>query len=397
MNIAFLTSDFYPKNVGGAGISSKLITDELRRQGMNVDVYALNGEERNNILEFEDHYRLPAGDIYSIPNPMGKPYEIPNPIGENISTARFARTLDRYDILHIYNARQIPAAILTTDIPIVSTINNFMWVCSDEGRYLKEGCPEYSLFTAFNYAHSAGFQGVSMLLRTIIEFIGKSLVKQSDVITVQTGGMESVLTKCGYSDCNIRVVPNVLDPSFSNQDFSKSNKIIYVGRLREEKGPEEAVMGYRELPRRIKRKWNFEIYGDGPKEDFIRGIISDENCGNISLEYSSYEDLPKTYAEADLLIHPSKYPEPFSRTWLEAMATRTPILCSNNPSSRSILNGVAKFYDPLSIIDLSQSLQSLLESEDRRHEMSIKGEKHVQKYRSEKVVPQYISSYKEFK
>lgn len=389
MKVAFVTAEYPPKNVGGAGISSELIVNELRNQGYNIDVYALNGEERQIKKVSPNHYELPNRDLYPVPSE----------IGENISVLHKLPDLRKYDLVHSYNTGHLPAVVARVDPPVLATINNHMWVCIDPVQFLKEACPPADLLQMYRYAGTAGYSGIRQLGRFSLEILGRSLTKQADAITVQNLGMKQVLNQCGYDSDMVSVVPNLVDSRFliSNEESEDDEKqtLIFLGRLVDTKGAYQAVEDFADLPRDIHKEWKFHIYGRGPQESKIQQFIKETSEEvEIALNYCPYTELPQVYRQADALIHASKYTEPFSRTWLEAMASETPIICSRNPSSETVLSDVAVLYDPFDEEEPRSTLEEVLTRDDLQS-LAEKGKEHVENYQPNRVCSQYADLYEE--
>jgi len=382
MRVAFVTSEYPPDNPGGAGLSSQLIVQGLRDHGVEVDVFALVGEKKKRVQSSSGVWHLPRGGEYSVPKA----------IGENVSSYSYLPDLASYDIIHVYNVRHLPACVLRSSSPVVATMNNHLWICIDPVQHLRDGLPECTLRRTFRHTKSEGYSGVKAIARTLIEYVGKSLARFADRFTVQTNGMREVMSKCGYSSNNISVVGNVLDPDFETKNKNEK-KIIFVGRLRKSKAPDMVIKAYADLPHQLKQEWDLEVYGDGPMKEQLKTMIREKDLENVTFEYTPYHDLPKVYSKAGLLVHPSRYTEPFSRTWLEAMASGTPIVCSDNPSSRDILSDVARFYDTFDSASLTETLMTVLDDPSLRDEMRRAGREELDQYRSDVIIPKYIGVY----
>lgn len=387
MKVAFVTAEYPPNNIGGAGISSKLIVEGLRSRDLSIDVYSLTSNSPGLTVHSSTHHTLPANS-YSF---------LPTELGENVSVLRNLPTLSNYDIVHCYNTGHLPATTLKVDPPVVGTINNHMWVCIDPVQYLKEDGPELSLRRMVRYARSSGYQGFSTVGRVGIEFIGRDLVKRADHLTVQTKGMRQVLERSGYVDKPISVVPNLVDPALivDLQDSRDSAKktLVFLGRLVEQKGVIDVLNAFTSLPLSVANDWRLRIYGNGPLESMVEELIEQQDDYDVSLEFTPYDQLVTVYEEADAMIHSSKYIEPFSRTWLEAMGTRTPIICSDNPSARCVLDGVAAMYDPFDEDDLYKTLLDVLTNQPKRNSMAAQGLERIENYNQDKILEQYLNIY----
>jgi glycosyltransferase involved in cell wall biosynthesis len=86
----------------------------------------------------------------------------------------------------------------------------------------------------------------------------------------------------------------------------------------------------------------------------------------------SDSDLAAIIKGATLAVIPSLY-EGFCLPMLEAMACGIPTLAANTSCLPEVSGGVLKYFDPLSIDDISTSMNRALESIDERTDLSRKG------------------------
>lgn len=381
MEIAFLPTEFPPYGAGGAARSSSIIVDELRQRGHTVDVY--------NLLESDE--RREHGDVerdLSIPEVRF----VPEIIRRNIAVLRGYIPYEDYDLVHVYGPAHLPAVVGKSSVPVIGTVINFGWVCVDPQRYLCDNCPQYTIRTGFKYAKSRYDSIPYQVGAPVIESLGKRFANAADTLTVQTPGMRDILMKCGYGSENITVVPNLLDTRFDCRPAGQEY-VLFVGRLADEKGPLELLEAYGALPADIKRRFPLKLYGKGPLEPDIREVIRKRRLDSVTLEYADYVDLPDIYRNAAVLTHPAKWPEPFSRTWLEALGTGTPIISARNPSSRSVLADVAAFHDPFDPGTLTQALEECLTDTEVLRRMGESGRQAAQRYQPDVIIDQYVQLY----
>jgi glycosyltransferase involved in cell wall biosynthesis len=382
MRVAFVSTGYYPDHSGGASISTRLIVDQLRDADHEVDVFTTTGNGTGLERERPDLRELPDGTASILPRRFEKNY-------------RIVRNIDgfsAYDIVHTYGFGALPGVVLEADIPVLGTANSLEWACINWIGYLRENCPEYGARDAIRLARQDGYGPLRLPLKLLFESSFKQLAKRADRFTVQTLGMKTILNRCGYDSSKLTVVPNLLDPQFEQKGKREADRIIYVGRLTEKKGITDIVEAYFSLPATLREQFQFDVYGSGPAEDQVRDLITAEGS-SVSIEYCPYEELPSVYRDAAVLVHGSKYPEPFSRTWLEALASETAIVCSENPSSTTVLDGIAEFYDPFDTPALREALSTVLTDDDRRSTMVTRGAESLPQYHPETVVKQYIDLY----
>lgn len=383
MRVAFISNGYFPTHYGGGSfISTRLIVDRLRELGHEVDVFTTSGERDELVQRAADHFELPDGTSSILPRRVGK----------SLGIVRHAGDFSSYDLVHVYGLGTAPGVVLRSSVPVVGTVNNLEWVCINWVEYLRSGCPEYDLREAVTLARQSGHGPATLPFKLGLEYVGKRLARRVDHVTVQTTGMKHILTRCGYDDRQISVVPNLLDPRFCCEGAEDTNTVISVGRLEEKKGADDLVAAFRDLPPDLRDRFSLRLYGSGPLEDSIRRTAAELDA-DIEIGFVPYEELPAVYRDAALMVQGSKYPEPFSRTWMEAMASETPIVVSENPSSRSVLGGVAAFYDPFDPRTLRRTLAEVLRDADRRVEMARRGKTSASRFDPDDVVARYDTVY----
>ncbi|MFC6733950.1 glycosyltransferase family 4 protein [Haladaptatus sp. GCM10025893] len=306
MNVGFITAEYPPKNIGGAGISSKLLVEGLRAHGHSVDVYALTGDGSTLDSHNEGYQELPSGE-YGL---------IPDVIGQNLSVFRHLPDTEQYDVIHVYSPGHLPASILRSETPVVATFVNFSWVCINPERYHCEGLPGYNLFVGMQLARKNQYSRLQSIVAPLVERAGKSLTRRANRITVQTEGMRSILSQCGYERSKIDVVSNILDSRFEipvTRPNDTPKRLVTVGRFEEEKGIFDIVRAFTELPERVKAGWILEVYGDGSQREEITDFLDKQKEHRVSLDYCHYVDMPEdVYRGASAVVHGAKWPEPFS-------------------------------------------------------------------------------------
>jgi glycosyltransferase involved in cell wall biosynthesis len=384
MYIAFISTGYYPSHSGGASISTRLIVDQLRSFGHSVDVYTATGEETNSRRIDDDHVEFPDGTGYRLPTRVGK----------NYGALKHLDDLLAYDVVHVYGLGVLPGVVARTETPVLGTVNNLAWVCINWVEYLRADCPEYGLREAVMLARQDGYGPATLPLKLLLEGTFKRFAKCADQFTVQNEGMKTILSRCGYPESKLTVVPNLLDRRFLCESDEKQRQIVSVGRLIEKKGVDDLVQAYIDLPEKLRNEFSLKLYGDGPLKQPITELAS-RTGADIEIGYQPYEKLPAVYRKASVMVQGSKYPEPFSRTWLEAMASETAIVCSANPSSRAVLGGIAELYDPFDPQTLQRALETVLNDEAYRATLAGRGKAAVSQFEPETVVSEYVSLYEQ--
>jgi len=142
------------------------------------------------------------------------------------------------------------------------------------------------------------------------------------------------------------------------------------------------------------------IVGDGELKEYYISLAKKLDIFNKTIFAGkvSNEDLPKYYAASDLVVLPSTGIENFPLVLLEAMAAGKPVITSNIPGVRVVVNeGIDGFLTkPKDVEGLASKVQYLLENKDIRKKFGREGRKKVEeKYSWEKIAKNLEKIYKE--
>jgi glycosyltransferase involved in cell wall biosynthesis len=385
--IAFVTQEYYPSSRGGAGISGRLLVDALRRRGIWIDVYVPRAPCATT--------REEPGTFYFNKSPT----ENLLTLNSDVLTGLRGR-LKGYDVIHVYNVVHLPGVLLAyRSKPVLATLNNHTWSCTDVVRRLRTHCDRCSYLRALRCTLQRKDMGkIKGLARYGIEIAGRFIAKRAQLFTTQTYSMKRCFVASGFPEQRIEVVPNLLDPAFrvtdKGLDQGRLRRIAFVGRLSPEKGAGTLLEAFAHLPPDLRDECQLVFYGKGPEEESLKNRANRLELKNVHFHYVEYEDLPHIYGSVDLLVSPSEWHEPFSRTWLEAMASATPVLSSDTPGAREVLNDCAVYFEPGNIGDLQRQLMYVIGNSDLRMALVERGLRISEKFGPDKIARQYETLYR---
>lgn len=168
----------------------------------------------------------------------------------------------------------------------------------------------------------------------------------------------------------VSIVSNGYSPLFQpSNDFSNKNTsyILTVGTIEPRKNLSTLLSAYAELPVNIQQKYPLKVVGSGGWGD-----ISAPQQKNVTYTgYVSDDELIYLYQHASAFIFPSLY-EGFGLPVLEALATNTPVVCSDIPPLRDITQGQATFFDPMQPKSIKNAILHTLNS-PKNHSLNLKG------------------------
>ncbi|MDQ6606809.1 MAG: glycosyltransferase, partial [Actinomycetota bacterium] len=153
--------------------------------------------------------------------------------------------------------------------------------------------------------------------------------------TVRRRARESGLRLADSSIAHLGV-----DPKFLGQarpEFPWGWRLLYVGRIDERKGVQDAISALAELPPQA----TLTVAGDGdPRErERLRGLARALGLADrvVMIGMRTHAQLPEVYGAADVVLFPVRWQEPWGIVPLEAMALGRPVVATGAGGSGEYL------------------------------------------------------------
>lgn len=103
-----------------------------------------------------------------------------------------------------------------------------------------------------------------------------------------------------------------------NRDLHRNIKLIYVGRLIQEKGVQLTLKALSKVS--IDLPWSFDIVGDGEYRPLLEKLVNELGISNKVSFMGTRSDIPELYEKADVFIHMPIWEEGFGIALVEAMS-----------------------------------------------------------------------------
>jgi len=369
MNVLILTPRYYPNTPGGGARSVHLIAKALNPR-IGLEVYSQDGEK----TKIEDVEGISV---------IRKKQRSREKISMNIRCIKDLMRNHEHDLVHCYNMDLMPAAGFLTNylhVKSVATLN---------GRVYSRHSEWYD-----RYLHAPGInskvKGSLFLLRNT--FL-KSFVREINQYSVLCQYRREVFVREGLDREKFTIIPNILDTSFQPHAPIQGDKvrILYVGSLNWLKGLDVLLQAYSLLEK-------------GPVELVVVGVSRKdapaypEPLNSITFKGRlPYEELPTVYAQSDIYINSYRYPEPVSRSIMEAMQTGLPVITTGTPAYSPIVRDGIDGYlvYPFTPRTLADAMQYLIDNSEIRKTMGVSAKARVEEICDPKrIAGLYLEMYR---
>jgi glycogen synthase len=210
------------------------------------------------------------------------------------------------------------------------------------------------------------------------------------------------LVEAGIPVSHARVIHTGIDleqygggNNLSANHLNGNIKILYAGRLAPEKGIETIVAAMGKLVR-DSRKRDVHLYIAGAPfnpeyENHLRSLVerSEMNEYVTFLGYLSHEEMQSRMAQFDVMVVPSLWQEPFSRSVLEGMLAGLVVVATPTGGTKEILldgeNGL--FFQPGDAQELANKITRLADEPGLRIDLAHSGRETVlRRYSKDKMM-----------
>lgn len=169
----------------------------------------------------------------------------------------------------------------------------------------------------------------------------------------------------GAAPASVAVVPHGVPAG----EPAAGSDLLYVGTLSEHKGIDllvEALAGLRDV------SWRLRVVGTGPAGAALRRLPEERvvSCGRLG-----GDALDAAYAQAGVLVYPTRLPESLGLVGLEAMSRKIPVVgFALGGAAEWLLDGkTGMAVEPFSAASLGAALRRILSDADLRAKLGAAG------------------------
>jgi UDP-glucose:(glucosyl)LPS alpha-1,2-glucosyltransferase len=178
--------------------------------------------------------------------------------------------------------------------------------------------------------------------------------------------------------------PEILHNPLNLQDFERNsairrNELLYAGRIVETKGVADFIAACAQLLPELPG-WRARIIGGdrfgpaSPETQFYCAMRQAAQAAGIRFDGPQPHDFVlKAMAEAAIVVVPSRWPEPFGLTALEAMASGAALIAAETGGLPEVAGEAARYVPPGDVAALAAALRALAADSGARARLAEAG------------------------
>jgi phosphatidylinositol alpha-mannosyltransferase len=240
----------------------------------------------------------------------------------------------------------------------------------------------------------------SMVYEIFKGVLQKQFVRRLDGVTVVSPSVQRAMNR--YFDFDARVVPNGVDtklfhPGAPRLDkFSRDKRtLLFLGRFDPRNSFPFMLKAFTEVRKRLDDV-RLVVVGTGPLEPVYRKMVPAHLVNDVHFEGAALIDRPSYYTTADVFCSPISNAS-FGITLLEAMASGTPVVATDNVGYRELLKSDEALLVPFEVDAYARGIIQALGDDPLRASLRDAGLRKAQEYSWPAVVNQLLAYFEEIR
>lgn len=248
--------------------------------------------------------------------------------------------------------------------------------------------------------------------RVYFNLVTRALKKATAIITVSECSKRDLVRTVNVPPDRVFVVENAIPSTLGpvrdagvlaavrERYHLPERFVLYLGANDRRKNLDGLIRGYAALPQRLRDDHQLVIAGrqwphDHPLYPDPRKVVRELGLQERVMFTGGIEQADKAavLSAATVFAFPSLY-EGFGLPVLEAMACGTPVVTANTSSLPEVAGDAAVLVDPSSVAAISEGLAGLLDSPERRRQLSEAGIERARLYRWSDIAARTVDVYR---
>jgi len=196
---------------------------------------------------------------------------------------------------------------------------------------------------------------------------------------------------------SVHVLPNIVDAREVNQIASETPRLdlpdrflLFVGKLEANKGARDLI------PAVVRARTGLPlvVLGSGSAAGQIQ-----EEAARASLElrlpgWTERADVLRAMKRAEVLVFPSRWPEPLSRVLLEALALGTPIAALDTGGTSELIEPQISGLLAADVAELGDAVSRIVHDDAVRTQLKEGASARAEAFAPEALIPRYEALYR---
>jgi len=383
MRISYITTDFDLQKGGGSNYSLHQLAERMAQNNHDVDIIAKSFAPNEN----QDY-------SYNV-NELG-----------SVNTLRYLNERDdNTDIYHIFSTKLMQVAglykYLGDNSTVIGRLNSYPF-CTNFGKMDGE-CHKNCNYKK-KFRHSEKKIGKNILLSPYYimqDMVDAQLFNSIDHLFAQSPSIKKIYRDVGVNNENMSVVPNFYDPDFelkNGSDNKDGTMVLYVGKITKRKGVDILLNSFEKL---VREGYNIQldIVGDGEERIKLEKMTNNNVLLKQSVTFHGWVNhkyLPEYYSNADIFVHPGRWPEPFGNTILEAMQNYCVPVVSNIGGPPWVAGDAGHTFVRGDTTSLSRTIKNIIDNQELEESKGLARDR-VNYFNPDKVCREIENKYNEIR
>lgn len=236
-------------------------------------------------------------------------------------------------------------------------------------------------------SYQALFEKESPYLPGLAKHFAFQMQKMNHVVVLSGADKKFFLNKINLSTTTI-YNPLTVQPKGKGSPVHK--RFISVGRFSTgHKGFDILIEAF-SIFAKNNSDWTLEIVGEGPEEALYCQLIAKYHLEERVFISPFTRDIQSHYASSSVYVLSSRW-EGFGLVLIEAMSHGLPIIASDLPVTRELLQGkeVARFFEKENVEELANSLHAMADSPTAIEDMGYKAKAYSKEFQMEFIIQEW--------
>lgn len=224
-----------------------------------------------------------------------------------------------------------------------------------------------------------------------------TLLNSVDLLLPQSPAVQEIYEAIGVDSCQFSVAPNYYDPSFGPKTTVEKRtgdkfNLLYIGSLSEHKAVDILIDSIALLER---DDLHIHIAGDGNERAALERQATELDVADLIRFHGfvDHDEVSDLYRNADVFVHPGRWPEPFCRTILEAMQYGCPAIVSDVGGPPWAIGDAGLVFPRDAVTVLADRIETVVDNERRYHELRQAIPERLEQFSPSTVVDNIVKQY----